>query len=179
MLEPGDLMQPSLPVHPHAAAGAAPTMSDVFGAYAHVAPGALSATVEAQLQSHAPLVPQQVHGFDDELRMRPLPYRDAPAWHLLKHGVQLALVASVVLFVVQGGRAPLMAFGYVGTALLLMVAIVVADRQRFQDRDPAFEILEVLVPEPRPLPTREMRPAPLVPLVEQMQVAMVDRVDVT
>ncbi len=172
-------MQPRLPAHPHADSAHQPTMQHAFDSYAGVPAGQLAAHVAQQVQAYGPLVPQQVHGFDDELRMRPLPYRDSFEWTLFKHVVQLALIASVALFVLRGDQSPLLALGYAGTALLLLVSIVLSDRQRFRDRDPSFEILEVLTPEPRPLPQREMRPAPLVPLVEQMQVAMVDRVDVT
>lgn len=108
-----------------------------------------------------------------------MPYADPIAWSLLKHGIQLALVASVVIFAIYGGKAPIMALGYVGTALLLMGTLVIADRLRYADRDPSFAIIEFLAPEPVPVVVHELRPAPLAPLVEQMQVVMPETVAVT
>jgi hypothetical protein len=83
------------------------------------------------------------------------------------------------MFVVYGGRAPLAALGYVGTGLLLMASMVFADRFRFSDRDPNFEIVEFLAPEPVRVVQVEPNPAPLAPLVEQMQVAMPPHMTVT
>jgi hypothetical protein len=111
--------------------------------------------------------------------MRPLPYRDSLGWMLIKHVVQCTLVLSVVLFALHGDEAPAMALSYVGTCLLLVGVIVIADRQRFQDRDPSFEILEILAPEPVAIPPQPRRAAPLAPLVEQMHAVIGQRVDVT
>lgn len=153
-------------------------MAGVWASYP-VGTASLTGTVAAQLQAHAPIVPTYVPGFEDEPRMRPRPYQDPPAWSLLKHAVQVALVYAVVMFASRGDGDPLMGLSYVATALLLMAVFVFADRFRFSDRDPAFDIVEVLPPRPVPVTAHAMRPAPLAPLVEQMQVAMPTRVDVT
>jgi hypothetical protein len=152
-------------------------MADVFASYGM--PGTITSAVEAQVAAHAPLVPVHVAGFDDQPRMRPLPYRDSVGWLLLKHAVQLALVVAVVLFALHGGEAPLMALSYVATSLMMVGVFVIADRQRFQDRDPSFEILEILAPVPQPIQQPVVPPAPLAPLMEQMQAAIGHHVDVT
>jgi hypothetical protein len=72
-----------------------------------------------------------------------------------------------------------MALAYAATALLLMGVMVIADRQRFNDRDPEFEIVEFIAPEPIPAPQPVVRHAPLTPLVHQMQVALPERIDVS
>lgn len=166
-------------LHSTSTAPAQPTMADVWGEFPS-GHGRLVDAVQQRVQQHAPLVP--VHVPDPasaEPRMRPLPYVDPIEWSLLKHTIQLALVASVVIFAIYGGEAPLMALGYVGTGLLLMGTLVIADRQRYADRDPSFAIIEFIAPEPVPVVVREMRPAPLAPLVEQMQVVMPETVAVT
>lgn len=171
------IVNPYAPAHSQAPP-VQPTMADVWAAYpAQV--GSITGAVAAQLQAHAPLAPTYVPGFEDEPRMRPRPYQDPVSWSLLKHAVQLALVYSVVMFATQGGGNPLLGLSYVGTSLLLMVVFVFADRFRFMDRDPAFDIVEVLPPTPAPAVQHAMRAAPLAPLVEQMHVAMPARVDVT
>lgn len=170
-------VNPYAPAHPQARP-VQPTMADVWAAYpAEV--GSITGAVASQLQAHAPLAPVYVGGFEDEPRMRPRPYQDPAAWALLKHAVQLALVYSVVMFATHGGGDPLLGLSYVATSLLLMAVFVFADRFRFMDRDPSFDIVEVLPPAAAPVTQHAMRPAPLVPLVEQMQVAMPVRVDVT
>lgn len=148
-------------------------------------PGQLAGLVAQQVAALAPIQPQSAaqHDAGSDPMARPRPYRDSLAWSAIKSLVQLALVVSVLIFVVDGGNAPLMALCYVGTGLLLMGAIVVADRERFTDRDPGFQIIEYVQP-PRaaqqsaasvPMATR----APLVPLAQQMHVAMPERVSVT
>lgn len=170
-------VNPYAPAHPQAMP-AQPTMADVWAAYPAEA-GSITGAVAAHMQAHAPLVPVHVPGFENEPRMRPRPYEDPLAWMLLKHAVQLALVYSVVMFAMHGGANPVMGISYIGTSLLLMAVFVFADRFRFTDRDPSFEIVEMLAPEPIPVAQHQMRPAPLAPLVQQMQVAMPPRVDVT
>lgn len=168
---------PSL--HSTPTAPAQPTMADVWGSFpgGH---GRLVDAVQQRVQQHAPLVPVHVpDAASAEPRMRPLPYADPIAWSLLKHAIQLALVASVVIFAIYGDHAPLMALGYVGTGLLLMGTLVIADRLRYADRDPSFAIIEFLAPVSAPVAVREMPPAPLAPLVEQMQVVMPETVAVT
>lgn len=95
--------------------------------------------------------------------------------------MQLALVASVLLLVLQGGTLPTMALSYVGTGLLLMGVISITDRQRFLERDPAVEIVDVIAPAtiPAPMPQQIVQPGALGPLMEQMQRAMPERVTVT
>jgi hypothetical protein len=169
-----------MPAHP-AAAPPQPSMADVWNELP-AGTGMLAEEIRQRIQAHAPLVPVHVaSAASDEPRMRPRPYEDPIEWLLLKHGIQLAFVASVVLFVVYGGRAPLLALGYVGTGFMLMGVLAVADRLRFLDRDPSFEIVEILAPEPAPQvhPQHVLRPAPLAPLVEQMQVALPEPVAVT
>lgn len=157
-----------------------PVMADVWHDLPSAGQGTLVDAVAERTHAHAPLTPVYVHDAPSaEPRMRPRPYVDPIQWLLVKHLVQLALVMSVVMFVVYGGRAPLMALGYVGTGLLLMGVIVIADRLRFSDRDPNFEIIELLAPDPVPVQQHVLRPAPLTPLVEQMQVAMQQHVTVT
>lgn len=181
MLDAGDVM--NTPAFPHPQASQtrpSATMADVFSSFPGD-PGVLAAAVQERVQAAAPLLPVHVHvpGFEDEPRVRPLPYRDPLAWSWLKHLVQAALVGAVLMFVTHGGNDPLMAGSYVATALLLVGIVVVADRLRFADRDPAMEIVEFIVPA-QPQQAAQPRPvAPLVPLVEQMQVAMAGRVDVT
>ena len=168
-------------LHSTQTAPAQPTMADVWGEFPS-GHGRLVDAVQQRIQQHAPLVPVHVPTPDaaaSEPRMRPLPYADPIAWSLLKHAIQLALVASVVIFAIYGGKAPIMALGYVGTGLLLMGTLVIADRLRYADRDPSFAIIEFIAPEPAPVVVREMRPAPLAPLVEQMQVVMPETVAVT
>ncbi len=166
-------------VHTNQTAPAQPTMADVWGEFPN-GHGRLVDAVQQRVQQHAPLVPVHVpDAASAEPRMRPLPYVDTLPWALLKHAIQLALVASVVIFAIYGDQAPLMALGYVGTGLLLMGTLVIADRLRYADRDPSFAIIEFLAPEPVPVVVREMRPAPLAPLVEQMSYALSERVDVT
>lgn len=158
---------------------APPSMTDVWNGFP-AGHGRLVDAVQQRLTEHAPLVPVHLPDASSVApRMRPLPYADPVSWMLLKHAIQLALVASVVVFALEGGRAPLMALGYVGTALLLMGTLVVADRQRYADRDPSLAIVEFLAPEPAPTLARETRPAPLAPLVEQMQVVLPEPVSVT
>lgn len=167
------------PLHPAPTDAAQPTMADVWGGFP-ADHGRLAAAVQRRVEAHAPLVPVHVQdAASSQPRMRPLPCVDPLAWSLLKHAIQLAFVASVVMFAVYGGRAPLMALGYVGTGLLLMGSMVIADRLRFADRDPSFTIIEFLAPEPAPAPQHEPRPAPLAPLVEQMQVVLPETVSVT
>jgi hypothetical protein len=182
MLDAGDDVTTPAPVNSHASgASQQPLIADVFSSFPGD-PGTLSAAVQQRVQQLAPLVPVHVHvpGFEDEPRARMRPYRDPAAWLWLKHAVQLALVAAVLMFVVRGGNDPALGLSYVATALLLMGCIAVADRMRFADRDPAMVILEMVAAEPRPRAASQARPlAPLVPLVEQMQVAMPPRVDVT
>jgi hypothetical protein len=164
------MRQPTFYAHPQHAP-AQPTMADVWASYP-IANGTLAAAVQDQVQQHAPLVPVHVAAPGTEPTMRPRPYRDPIEWLLLKHLVQAAFIAAVVVFVVQGGSAPLMSLGYVGVT-------TIADRLRFADRDPAFEIIEIIAPQPALMPMREPRPAPLAPLVEQMQVVMPEAVSVT
>lgn len=153
-------------------------MADVWASYP-MANGTLVAAVQDQVQQHAPLVPVHVAAPGTEPTMRPRPYRDPIEWLLIKHLVQAAFIAAVVVFIFQGGSAPLMSLGYIGTCMLLMGVTVIADRLRFADRDPAFEIIEIIAPQPALMPMPEPRPAPLVPLVEQMQVVMPEAVSVT
>ncbi len=176
--------QVTTPMHQHptrhpSQTTAQPMMADVWNDFPQ-GHGTLVDAVQQRLHQHAPLVPVYVADASaSEPRMRPRPCVDPLAWSLLKNAIQLALVGSVVMFALYGGRAPLMALGYVGTGLLLMGALVIADRLRFADRDPDFAIIEFLAPDPVPVVVHEMRPAPLAPLVEQMQVVMPETVAVT
>ena len=181
-------MQVTTPMHEHAtmyathttAPAQPPTMEGVWGGFP-TDRGLLAAAVQQRIDAaHVPLVPVHVPRAGlEEPRMRPRPYADALVWLLLKHGIQLAFVASVVMFALYGGRAPLMALGYVGTGFLLIGSMVIADRQRYEDRDPNFAIVEFIAPDPVPVAPREVRPAPLAPLVEQMQVVLPEPVSVT
>ncbi len=166
-------------LHSNPNAPAQPTMADVWGEFPS-GHGHLVDAVQQRIELHAPLVPVHLPDVASrEPRMRPLPYADPIAWSLLKHAIQLAFVVSVVIFARYGDQAPLMALGYVGTGLLLMGTLVIADRLRYADRDPSFAIIEFLAPEPAPVPVRELPRAPLAPLVEQMQVVMPETVAVT
>jgi len=165
--------------HPYATS-TQPVMADLWNELPQAGHGTLADAVAQRVQSHAPLVPVYVHDAPSaEPRMRPRPCVDPLGWLLLKHAIQLAFVGNVLMFAIYGGQAPLMALGYVGTGLLLMGVLVIADRLRFADRDPNFSIVEFLAPEPVAAPQHVMRPAPLAPIVEQMQVAMPERVSVT
>ena len=157
-----------------------PAMADLWNEFP-TGHGTLVDAVQQRVQQHAPLVPVHVPmPVVEEPQLRPRPCVDPLAWLLLKHGIQLAFVASVVMFAIYGGRAPLMALGYVGTGLLLMGSMVIADRLRFADRDPDFQIVEFIAPEPLHVPmVQDVRPAPLAPLVEQMQVVLPETVSVT
>jgi hypothetical protein len=155
-----------------------PTIGDVFASFPGDR-GALAAAVEERVQAVVePLVPVHVSGFEDEPYARPLPYRDSAGWSWVKHLVQAALVAAVLMFVTNGGNDPVMGASYVLTALLLLAVVTISDRQRFADRDPSMLIVEVVQPQRRPAPAPPPV-APLVPLVEQMQHALHQRVDVT
>lgn len=148
-------------------------------------PGLLLGAVQDQVAMHAPLVPvvPPLHELAREQSQpyaRPKPWRDPLEWTLLKHAVQLALVASVVLVVLHGGRAPVLALSYAATGLLLMGVMVIADRRLFEGRDPAFEIVEFITPDPMPAPaTPAVRQGPLVPIVQQMQGVLPQHVEVT
>jgi hypothetical protein len=121
-----------------------------------------------------------VRGDLPEPLSRPRPYTDTFAWRTLKHLVQAALVASVLFLVIAGGRAPVTSLSWCASALLMMFVVVMSDRQRFAERDPAFEIMEYVAPA-RPLEGHVAAPAPgpLVPLVGEMHVVMPARVSVT
>jgi hypothetical protein len=175
---------------------ASPTMSDVWHEFP-AAPGALAPAVAQRVEAHQPLVPMNV-GRVQELtdvaaNLRVRPYADGLEWLLVKHLVQVALVASVVLLVLEGGRAPVLSLAYAATSLLLMGLLALADRQRFNDRDPDLGIIEFVAPQQpqvaahehphqhhaHPQPQHYQRPAPLTPLAHQMQVVMPQHVDVT
>lgn len=170
--------------HPHSphAHDHQPSMADMWNEFVGD-PGQLAAEATHQAPHQAaPTTPAPAPTATLAPRARPRPYSDSLAWTGVKAFVQLALVASVILFVLDGGDAPMMALSYVATAIFLMTAMVIADRERFNDRDPEFEIVEYVMPErvtasqpPVALPVR----APLVPLVQQMQVVMPERVSVT
>lgn len=168
--------------HPEAPVGAAasPSMADVWHAYP-AATGMLAQAVEQQVANHAPLAPTYVHA-SPELgpSVRARPYRDTIGWSLVKHAAQLALIGAVLAFVRLGAGAPLLALGYVATALLLVGTVTLADRQRFLDHDPGLEIIEFIAPQRVPAPEIPvLQRGPLVPLVEQMQIAMPEHVRVT
>ena len=160
---------------------APPNMADVWRSYGSD-PALVAANVTRHIAFHAPLVPVHIAMPEhSEPFARPRPLRDSLGWSCAKHLVQLALVGSVVLLVLDGGDAPRMALSYVVTALLLMAVVTASDRQRVQDRDPAMEFVEFITPErpPAHAPAPTLRPAPLTPLVEQMQSVMPERVRVT
>ena len=166
--------------HPsaHAYPSGAPqrSMADLWNEFP-AEPGHLAHAVGEVL---APMHVGPVVDAHEQGTARPRPYHDPVAWLLLKHLVQLAFAGSVVLFVVNGGDAPTMALSYVATGLLLMGVIVLADRQRFNDRDPNFEIVEFIPAPPRPMPAAPaVQQGALVPLVEQMQSVLPERVSVT
>jgi hypothetical protein len=173
-------MQPPLAytTTPHDPAAAQPSMADVFASF-DPATGLASQVQGRIAMPDAPLVPVVVADTPVEQRLRTLPHAEPVAWVLLKHAVQAALAASVVLFVVHGGTVPGMALAYVATGLLLMGTVVVADRMRFLERDlHAFELVDVVGPEvaassiAHDVQVVSPPVAPLVPLVEQMQVVM-------
>jgi hypothetical protein len=142
-------------------------------------PGHLTQAVSAVL---APAHVGPVYGEGlEQPAARPRPYVDPLPWTLLKHLVQAAFAGSVLLFVLSAGKAPIMALGYVATGLLLIGVIVLADRQRFSDRDPNFEIVEFIAP-PAP-PVQQQAPAvpasTLAPMVDLMQSVLPDRLNVT
>lgn len=162
-----------------------PSMADLWAEFPDVT-GQLVGAVAHQVAMTAPAHPHP--GMPVQLAAEPQtqpttrPYADGLAWQLLKHVMQLALVASVLLLVLHGGEMPMMALSYVATGLLLMGVISVIDRQRYADHDVDFEVLAVVAP-----PTHHQQPAvvpmvhvgPLGPLIEQMQHALPDRVSVT
>lgn len=164
------------PLHPHADPASTRSVADVWGELP-TEPGHLTRAVGQVL---APMNVGPVRDATEQGTARPRPYRDPLGWMVLKHVVQLALVGSVLLFVFSGGEAPMTALSYVATGLLLMGVIVLADRQRFADRDPAFEIIEFIPAPPRPVQAEPVVPrSTLVPLVEQMQTVLPERVAVT
>jgi hypothetical protein len=202
-------MHPDPYLHTHPSHGQQPTMSDVWldhpASTGMLTPRGMGPTdFQHQLM---PVNVAPVHAQTDVLAgARPRPHADSFEWLLVKHLVQLALVASVVLLVLEGGRSPILALAYASTGLLLMGTMVIADRQRFADRDPDFQIVEFFAPieparsaAPAPAPydmpysphvARPMVPephvayaprphAPLGPLVDQMQGVMPAHVDVT
>lgn len=71
----------------------------------------------------------------------PPPLRETRTWFLCKHAAQLLLLTSVLVFVLEGGERPAMALSWVATGLLLVGATSVADRRRFLDHQPDFEIV--------------------------------------
>jgi hypothetical protein len=164
------------PLHPHADAASTRSMADVWGEFPSE-PGHLAQAVGEIL---APTHVGPVRDAHEQGTARPRPYRDPIGWLVLKHVVQLALAGSVLLFVLNGGEAPMMALSYVATGLLLMGVIVLADRQRFADRDPAFEIIEFIPAPPRPVQAEPVVPAStLAPMVDLMHSVLPERVEVT
>ena len=69
------------------------------------------------------------------------PYEETWSWRFTKHLAQLAVTASVLIFVFRGGEQPTMALSWVAAALLLLVSVVVADRGRFLDHQPDFQVV--------------------------------------
>lgn len=186
-----------------------PSMADVWNDFPG-APGALVPAVAHGIAQHAPLAPLHLHAPTYAPADAALPadaaqvdgYRDTAGWSAIKHCMQLAFVASVLLLVLSGGDSPLMALAYVATGLLLMATMVLTDRQMFQDADGDGFTVEVAQPlDAAPLSPHAQHlqaleaaqrhgfhvgvPGPvrsgdqLRPLLEQMQVVMPDRVDVT
>ena len=124
------------PTFQHPSTRTHPVMADVWAELSAGGQGTLADAVAHRVEAHAPLVPVYVHdSLSAQPQMRLLPMVDPLAWSLLKHAIQAALVVSVVLFALYGGRAPLMALGYVGTGLLLMGVLVLADRH---EREPGL-----------------------------------------
>lgn len=110
------------------------------------------------------------------------PYRDSRGWLLLKHVVQAGFAGSVFLLVLLGGSSPALAIAYAATGLLLMSVMAVADRRRFEDAAPDFQVVEYVQPMPQqvqPAPAPVRGPQDVVALIERLQAAMPDRVEVT
>lgn len=163
-------------LHPHPTT-AQPTMADVWGG----APAESGQLAQAVGEVLAPVHVGPVLAANEQGTARPRPYTDPLGWMLIKHLVQLALAGSVLLFVLNGGEAPMMALSYVATGLLLMGVIVLADRQRFQDRDPNFDIVEYIPAPPRPVQAAEpvVPASTLAPMVDLMQQVLPERINVS
>lgn len=121
--------------HPYALQGAyQPSVANVW----NDATSAPTAAAPAPGPAHAP-APQA------------RPRHEEPAsWVLLKHLMQLAFVASVLLLVTSGGGSPTMALGYAATGLMLMGIMAVSDRQRFADSGATFVSIEFVDAAPAP-----------------------------
>lgn len=122
----------------------------------------------------------------DEHHVRTTPLVEPLPWQLLKNIVQVGVVATAVAFVLSGATAAPTAASMALLSMLLMAAIAYADRQRFLDHGPRFQLVELVEPAPVPVsaPTPSHLPphrphATLGPLVEQMAAALPRGLDVT
>jgi len=109
----------------------------------------------------------------------PSPHRETFVWNALKSAVQSMVAVTAIVFVVSGDQAPALALSSAITCLLLMGVIVIADRQRFLDRDPGFEIVDLIAPVMAEIAPVPVLSSPLGPLAEHMAMAMPGRIDVT
>lgn len=156
--------------HPHQQ----PSLADLWNEFASV-PGRLddpgSAPSNPGVQHHRPVVQAPVL----VATMPAEPF----AWRLLRNLLQATFALAVVAFVVRGGTAPAVSLALVASGLAGMVMIALVDRRRFDAtaRIPVT-IVEVVAPPGEPALEAAPRP-PLLPLVEQMRVAMPDAVRVT
>ncbi|MCW2956217.1 MAG: hypothetical protein JWO69_1086 [Thermoleophilia bacterium] len=104
---------------------------------------------------------------------RARPQGESLTWLMCKHAAQAMFVAAVLVFVFAGGNEPAMAISYVAASLMLLGGITLADRQRFLEHEPAFEIVHVHAPAVTQGPMQvAMVPQPL-------HVAMPARISVT
>ncbi|MCW2974216.1 MAG: hypothetical protein JWN72_2489 [Thermoleophilia bacterium] len=93
----------------------------------------------------------------------PYPQLDSRTWTCAKHAIQLAMAGAAVLLVLEGGRAPLMAFAWAGAAFVAMGCMVLVDRQRFDEAGflDAFDVVEVIGFDHAPLTLDGPLPAPV------------------
>ncbi|MEO6866687.1 MAG: hypothetical protein ABI200_01555, partial [Gaiellales bacterium] len=100
-----------------------PSMADVWNEFPDVH-GQFVGTMAMHVTAQAPEMPHPGIVIDPAaLVVSTAPargYVEPLSWRLIKHCVQLALVASALLLVLEGGTVPLMALSYAGTSLLLM-----------------------------------------------------------
>jgi hypothetical protein len=77
---------------------------------------------------------------------RRAPYRETVGWLLTKHLAQLAVMAAVLTFVLVGGDNPAMALSWIAASFLFLGSVTLADRGRFLDHEPGFEVVAVHQP---------------------------------
>lgn len=90
-------------------------------------------------------------------KIAPRALRDPLSWTLVKHLCQLAIISLAGGFALIDGISIATSLLLAAAALMLMLAMVVADRMRFIDADPQVQIVEFVVAD-TPVPCHAAAP---------------------